>query len=168
MLVFYLPLSPLTTDTVYWWEGSLIASFAIEYVKRILDQGGDCTTHCLMNWVLTGFGQETKLTLLSVQCTSYQSIYPSHLYLRCAVAQAVSRRLHIAAIRVWARVRSCGICGRVSDSGAGFLRVLRFLLPMIPSTDPHQSSSIIIRGWYNRPVVAPVLGDSVPLHHKGN
>jgi hypothetical protein len=32
---------------------------------------------------------------------------------------------------------------------AGFLGVLRFLLPLIPSTAPHSSS--IIRGWYNRP-----------------
>jgi hypothetical protein len=32
---------------------------------------------------------------------------------------------------------------------AGFLGVLRFLLPPIPSTAPHSSS--IIRGWYNRP-----------------
>jgi hypothetical protein len=32
--------------------------------------------------------------------------------------------------------------------GAGFLRVLRFPLPIIiPSTAPHSS---IIRGWYNR------------------
>jgi hypothetical protein len=32
----------------------------------------------------------------------------------------------------------------------GFLRVLRFPLPIIPPTAPHSAS--IIRGWYNRPV----------------
>jgi hypothetical protein len=36
-----------------------------------------------------------------------------------------------------------------SGAGAGFLRVLRFPLPiLIPPTAPHSS---IIRGWYNRP-----------------
>jgi hypothetical protein len=41
-------------------------------------------------------------------------------------------------------------------AGAGFLRVLRFPLPIfIPPISP-QSPSLIIRGWYNRPVVAAV------------
>jgi hypothetical protein len=48
------------------------------------------------------------------------------------------------------------ICGGQSGSGAGFLRVLRFLLPIfIPPISP-QSPSPIIRGWYKRPVVAAV------------
>jgi hypothetical protein len=37
---------------------------------------------------------------------------------------------------------SCGICGGQSGTGAGFLRVLRFPLPIpIPLTAPHSSSS---------------------------
>jgi hypothetical protein len=68
-----------------------------------------------------------------------------------AIAQAVSRRLPTSAARVPAQVRSCGICGGQSGTGAHFLRVLRFPLPiLIPPTAPHSSSSII-RGWYNRP-----------------
>jgi hypothetical protein len=48
-----------------------------------------------------------------------------------AVAQAVSRWLPTAAARV--RVRAaCGISGGQSGIGAGFLRVLRFHLPIIP------------------------------------
>jgi hypothetical protein len=49
----------------------------------------------------------------------------------CAVAQAVSRWLPTAAagVRVLA---ACGVCGGQSGTGAGFLRVLRFPLPMIP------------------------------------
>jgi hypothetical protein len=50
-----------------------------------------------------------------------------------AIAQAVSRWLPKAA----ARVRSCGICGGQSGNGAGFLRVLRFPLPvLIPPIAP--------------------------------
>jgi hypothetical protein len=48
-------------------------------------------------------------------------------------------------------LRSCAIFGGQSGIGAGFLRILRFPLPiLIPPTAPHSSS--IIRGWYNRPV----------------
>jgi hypothetical protein len=49
------------------------------------------------------------------------------------------------------------ICGGQSGAGAGFLRVLRFPLPIfIPPIAP-QSPSYIIWAWYNRPVVAAVL-----------
>jgi hypothetical protein len=45
-----------------------------------------------------------------------------------------------------------GICGGQSGAGVGFLRVLRFPLPIfIPPISP-QSPSPIIWGWYNRPV----------------
>jgi hypothetical protein len=67
------------------------------------------------------------------------------------IAQAVSCRLPTAAVRVRDWVRSCGICGGQSDTEAGFLRIARFPLPIrIPPIAP-QSSSSIIRGWYNRP-----------------
>jgi hypothetical protein len=52
-----------------------------------------------------------------------------------AVDQAVSRWLPTAAARV--RVRgACGVCGGQSGIGAGFLRVLRFPLPIIPPVSP--------------------------------
>jgi hypothetical protein len=67
-----------------------------------------------------------------------------------AIAQAVSHRLPTAAAQVWFQVRSCGICGGQSGTVAGFLRVLRFPLPiLIPPTTPHSSS--IIRDWYKSP-----------------
>jgi hypothetical protein len=70
-------------------------------------------------------------------------------YLGRAIAQAVSRRLPIEAARVRAQVRSCGICGRQRGSGGGFLRALRFPLPiLIPPNAPYSS---VIRGWYSRP-----------------
>jgi hypothetical protein len=52
-----------------------------------------------------------------------------------AVAQGVSRWLPTAAARI--RVRAaCGVCGGQSGIGAGFLRVLRFPLPIIPPISP--------------------------------
>jgi hypothetical protein len=52
-----------------------------------------------------------------------------------AVAQAVSRCLPTAASRV--RVRAaCGVCGGQGGIGAGFLRVLRFPLPIILPVSP--------------------------------
>jgi hypothetical protein len=72
------------------------------------------------------------------------------------LGQAVSRWLSTAAARVRARVWTYGICGGQSVTGAGFLRVLRFPLPIfIPPIAP-QSPSSVICDWYNRPVVAAV------------
>jgi hypothetical protein len=81
-----------------------------------------------------------------------------------AIAQAVSRWLPTTAAQVRARVWSCGICGGQSGTGAGFLQVLRFPLPIfIPPIAP-QSPSSIIWGLYNRPKVAAVPVDLVPPH----
>jgi hypothetical protein len=75
-----------------------------------------------------------------------------------AIAQAISCWLPTMAARVWSRVWSCVIFGGQSGAGAGFLRVLRFPLPIfIPPIAPH-SPSPIIWGWYYRPEVAAVQG----------
>jgi hypothetical protein len=63
-----------------------------------------------------------------------------------------SRRLPTAAARVRAQVGSSRICGGQGGTGAGFLWVLLFPLPiLIPPTAQHSSSSIT-RGWYNRSI----------------
>jgi hypothetical protein len=54
-----------------------------------------------------------------------------------------------------ARVLSCGICGGQSGAGAGFLRVLRFPLPIFIPSITKQSPSTMW-GWYNGPIVAAV------------
>jgi hypothetical protein len=56
-----------------------------------------------------------------------------------AVAQAVRRWLPTAAARVRDRA-ACGVCGGQSGTGAGFLRVLRFPLPIIPPISPSSYS----------------------------
>jgi hypothetical protein len=55
------------------------------------------------------------------------------------IAQAVSRWLPTAVAQVQSRVWSSGICGGQSGSGAGFLLVLRFPLPIF--SPPNSPSS---------------------------
>jgi hypothetical protein len=83
-----------------------------------------------------------------------QSRYGGH-----TVAQAVSRRLPTAAARVRARSRVMWDLWRTKVTGAGFLRVLRFPLPLIPLTASHPSSGAGILGQ----IVGPVIVDRVLL-----
>jgi hypothetical protein len=57
-------------------------------------------------------------------------------------------RLPTTAVRVRARVQSCGICGGQSGIGADFPRVFRFPLPILILPTAPQSSSMIW-GRYN-------------------
>jgi hypothetical protein len=57
----------------------------------------------------------------------------------CAVEQAVRRWLPTAAARVRV-LAACGVCGGQRGIGAGFLRVLRFPLPIIPPISPSSQS----------------------------
>jgi hypothetical protein len=81
----------------------------------------------------------------------------------CATAQAVSRRLPIAAVRVRSQIKSCGICGRKIGIGEGSFRVFLFpysssgagtigqLMADIPSglsLTPHQETKIYVGVYY--------------------
>lgn len=48
------------------------------------------------------------------------------------MGQELSRYLAIPAVQVGARVRTCELCDRKSGTEGGFLRVLRFPLPLNP------------------------------------
>jgi hypothetical protein len=62
-----------------------------------------------------------------------------------AIAQAVSRRVLTAAARFRFQFRSCGICGGQNSTGAGFLRALRFPLPiLIPPTINQSTPTLYI------------------------
>jgi hypothetical protein len=63
----------------------------------------------------------------------------------CDVAQAVVHRVLTAAARIRSQIQSCGICCGQSGTGAGFLSVLRFPLPII--IPPNSPDSFIICGW---------------------
>jgi hypothetical protein len=83
-----------------------------------------------------------------------------------AIARVVSRRLPTAAVWFRYQVKSCGISGGHSGTGALFLRVLRFPLPvLVPPTTPHSVSSII-RGWYNMSISGRRTNWTVSPHPK--
>jgi hypothetical protein len=97
--------------------------------------------------------KENRLALLRIEAWFFSRLACRLVAISTTVratAQAVSRRLPTVTARVRSQVTSCDICCGQSGTGAGFLRVLRFPLPiLIPPTTPHSSSSII-RGWYSR------------------
>jgi hypothetical protein len=53
------------------------------------------------------------------------------------ISQAISRRVSTAAAWIRTQVTSCGIYGEQGSIEAGFLRVLRFPLPILIPPMPH-------------------------------
>jgi hypothetical protein len=77
------------------------------------------------------FSMHLSLGLLVLASRATRQPFPYQHMRGRTIAQAVSRRLPTAASRVRSQVRSCGNCGEQSGTGAGFLRVLRFPLPIL-------------------------------------
>jgi hypothetical protein len=71
-----------------------------------------------------------------------------------AIVQGISHRLPTTVAWVWSQVKSCGICGGQSGTGAGCLQTLQFPLPvLIPPNTPCVS---IIWGWCNSHSLADI------------
>jgi hypothetical protein len=77
-------------------------------------------------------------------------MWQSNPYTELCHSSGVRHRQFTVVAWVGSKVRSRGICGGLRGTGADFLLVLCFPLPIIPPIAPHSSSSIIL-GWYNRP-----------------
>jgi hypothetical protein len=83
---------------------------------------------------------QTRVVMINEICSLFLLFifHSSHVFrdnYRPCRSSAVRRWLPTAASRV--RVRAaCGVCGAQSGTGAGFLRVLRFALPIIPPISP--------------------------------
>jgi hypothetical protein len=92
--------------------------------------------------------------VMSVQlsvCMSSRVRYEQHGLLNLCNSSGVIRRLRTVAARVRDQVNSWVICVRQSGPGAGYLRVLKFPLPiLIPQSAPQ--SCTMVWGWWNRPV----------------
>jgi hypothetical protein len=95
-------------------------------------------TTSVHNLVCHSFANRCNITR-PTEPSCYNSLFPSsivHIYQLprpCRISE--SRRLTIEAAWVWARGKSCGICGGQSGTGAGFLTVLRFHLSRIHFTN---------------------------------
>jgi hypothetical protein len=72
-----------------------------------------------------------KRTTKFVYITKKWTLFPwrSHV-----IVQAVSRQFPAVAAWVRNQARSCGICGEQNGTGVGFLRVLRFILPILSTS----------------------------------
>jgi hypothetical protein len=72
------------------------------------------------------------------------------------MAETVSRRPLIVVARFRSLVIPCGICGEQIDTGAGFIRVLRFspvsfIPPVLHYSEKRKKHIIIIIGLHNKP-----------------
>jgi hypothetical protein len=130
--------------TIFLSSSSLLSEFLFEYLVVFFSDHDETTNQCQGTVVNRIF--EARCVSHNVWgslCSCIQDIWYSS---GRDIAPAVSRWLPTAASWVRARVWSCGICGGQSGAGAGFLRILRFPLPIfIPPIAP-QSPSFIILG----------------------
>jgi hypothetical protein len=93
------------------------------------------TEKCKVSIFRKDNNNSTNSCLYTCKLISSEANYKVRHSIGRAVVQAVSRWLPTAAARV--RVRAtCVVCGGQSGTRAGFLRVLRLLLPIIQQISP--------------------------------
>jgi hypothetical protein len=114
----------MTLPTEFCAGDSLVLiqrAVSVKLVKLIIPLGGFLVRH-------------TCFSIIAVILLFKEFFYlrRDSVHVGRAVAQAVSRWLPTAAARVHVRA-ALGVCGGQSGFGAGFLRVLRFPLPISPS-----------------------------------
>jgi hypothetical protein len=98
--------------------------------------------------VMVRFLSFTQMRILFIyEPIVYKMWEPQHLKTLWASTACCRDTFTYLLLLVRSRVWSSGICDGQSGAGAGFIRVLRFPLPIfIPPIAPHSSSSII-RDW---------------------
>jgi hypothetical protein len=75
-----------------------------------------------------------------------------HTAFNLPLAETVSYRVLTEAARVPCQLKSRAICSGQSCTEAGVLRVLRFRLPLIHSSNCSTIITICLQGWYSRPI----------------
>jgi hypothetical protein len=103
------------------------------------------TLNHLLITLIVNYGVDCKFVIYKQRIKSERTGASATLTIRHGrtIAQTVSHRLPTAAARVQIRVWSCGIFVMdKSGAGAGFLRELRFPLPIYIPSASSQSSSL--------------------------
>jgi hypothetical protein len=95
-----------------------------------------CTWCSVILWIFANISDPSVASIFTVIWSRLQGSFRGR-----AIAQAVTHWLPTAAARLHARFWSSGICGGQNDTRTGFLRVLRFPMPIfIPPDSPSSQS----------------------------
>jgi hypothetical protein len=117
----------------------------VAYTSAFIQKDARNSHFTQYSWYIQKHAHNTKVTSLS-NCW-----YPAELAQLLGLLRGDDQRIPTAEAHIRAQVRSCGICGGQSGTGAGIFRVLRFPLPILIAPTASHSSSII-GGWCTRPI----------------
>jgi hypothetical protein len=126
----------LTTSPMDYHSTWTIMGYISEYCRVFVSRHGIWIGKCTFRTLLIGLFCSNGRLLGICWCRIIFSVYCVNVFKK--------------ALHPGLKVRSCGICRGQSGTGAGFLRVLPFPLPLIPPTAPQSSSSgggTIVQWW---------------------